>query len=116
MTIVSLLKVDNKTIDQIQNILKLKKAKNLNKQAIKAIRDLTMEFRNRDIKRKTNTNNQCYNCNELSHFGQNYPFPDKKLYKIQYYYRDKRSQSRLQMRNKQNNRLWATIQKIFSMS
>lgn len=71
----SLLKTNNKTIDQIQSILQLKKAKNLGKQAIEATGDLVMAFCNRNCnrKREANTDNECYNCYKLGYFSQNCP-------------------------------------------
>ncbi len=56
-TTVSLLKVGNKTIDQIQNILQSKKAKNISKQATReSTSNLAMVFRdNNTSKMKANS-------------------------------------------------------------
>lgn len=80
-TIASLLETGDKTIDQIQSILQSKEAKNLSKRATGSVGDLAMAFR--DGKRKANTDDKCYNCHKLGHFGRDCLFPDKRLNRIQ---------------------------------
>lgn len=65
---VSLLETSNKTINQIQNILQSKEAKNLSKRAIEATKDLAMAFYNRDRngKRKANTNTNAITVTNLT--------------------------------------------------
>lgn len=65
-TIISLLKIDDKTINQIESILQSKNAKNISKQATKeAANNLAMTFRDKRPKKKVNSNNKCYNCHKL---------------------------------------------------
>lgn len=82
ITTISLLKIGNKTIDQIQSILQLKKIKNFFKRAIEVFEDLVIVFQ--DGKKKANTGNECYNCHKLGYFGQDCPLSNKKLNRIQY--------------------------------
>lgn len=51
-TIASLLETSNKMIDQIKSILQSKKAKNLSKQAIKDMSDLTIVFKDKRLKKR----------------------------------------------------------------
>lgn len=38
-----------------------------------------MAIRNKKLKRKANSNNECYNHHKLKHFEKNYFLPDKRL-------------------------------------
>lgn len=53
ITIAGLLETDNKTIDQIQSILQLKKVKNLSKQAIGSTSNLAIAFRDKNGSKKS---------------------------------------------------------------
>lgn len=53
ITIAGLLEMDNKTIDQIQSILQLKKVKNLSKQAIGSTSNLAIAFRDKNGSKKS---------------------------------------------------------------
>lgn len=65
---ISLLETGDKTIDQIQNILQSKEAKNLSKRAIETTRDLTIRFYNynRNGKRKANTGTNAITITNLT--------------------------------------------------
>lgn len=83
----------------------MKKAKNLNKQAIGSVGDLVIIFWNR--KKKANTDDKCYNYLKLDYFGQDYLLSnDKKLNKTQNLYSGRSKsylQSSYQITNNQNN-------------
>lgn len=51
MTTANLLKIDNKTIDQIQSIFQSKEVKNFSKQATRNIDNLAMAFRDKRPKK-----------------------------------------------------------------
>lgn len=87
-TTTSLLEIGDQTINEVQSILQLKKAKNLNKRAIGATRDLAMVFRDRDKNRKASTNDKCYNCHKFGHFSRDCSLLDKRLNRIQHSQRD----------------------------
>lgn len=72
-TIISLLKIGDKIINQIQTILQSKKAKNISKKAIKrGIGYLAITFKdNSTFKKKANTYKEYYNCHKLEHFRKN---------------------------------------------
>lgn len=82
MTTASLLKTDDKTIDQIQSIFQLKEVKYLSKQAIRGTNNLTIVFNNKKLKKKANNNNEYYNYYKLGHFGQDYIVPNKRLNRV----------------------------------
>ena len=67
-TITSLLEMGDKIIDQIQSILKSKETKNLSKGVARATNDLVMTFRDKDIPKKANSDNECYNYHKFNHF------------------------------------------------
>ena len=77
-TTASLLKTGNKSIDEIQSILQSQKAINLSKQATGDIGDLAMAFRDKDSKRKVNSDDECYNYHKFGHFGRDCFLPDRR--------------------------------------
>lgn len=79
----SLLKANNKTIDQIKSILQSRDTKNISRRATEdSISNLTMAFKDKNLpKRKINREDKCYNCYKLDYFGRNYLLSDKKLNK-----------------------------------
>lgn len=79
ITTVSLLETNDKIIDQIQSILQLKKAKNLNKRATRDTGDLAMAFQDKCPKGKVNSNDEYYNCHKFGHIGRDCFLPDKRL-------------------------------------
>lgn len=87
----NLLKMGNKSINEIQSILQLKEVKNLKKQANGDNGDLAMVFIDKDrgisSKRKINSNNECYDCYKLGYFGRDFFLPNKKLNKSTQQYR-----------------------------
>lgn len=59
----------DRTINQIQSILQLKKAKNMSRQATTATGDLIMAFKdNGGQNEKANRDEKCYNYHKLGHF------------------------------------------------
>ena len=79
-TTASLLETGDKTIDQIQSILQSKEAKNLSKQATGSTGNLAMAFRDKSgSKKKANSNDECYNCHKLGHFGRDCSLPNRRL-------------------------------------
>lgn len=79
-TTASLLEAGDKSIDQIQSILQRREAKNISKRSTGAVGDVAMAFRdNQATKRKANSNEECYNCHRLGHFGCDCPLPDRRL-------------------------------------
>lgn len=67
----SLLKSGDKTIDQIQSIFQLKKAKNISKCATRVTRNLAIAFRNNNgTKKKAHRDEECFNCHKLGYFGR----------------------------------------------
>ena len=80
-TITSLLEMGDKTIDQIQSILKSKKAKNLSKQVTRVTNNLVMTLRDKDISKKANSDNECYNYHKLNHFRQDCSLSNRRLNK-----------------------------------
>ncbi len=81
-TTASLLESGDKTIGQIQSILQSKEAKNISKRTTGAVGDLAMAFR--DGKKKANSDEECYNCHKLGHFGRDFLLPEKKLNRTQH--------------------------------
>ena len=91
----SLLKSGDKIIDQIQSILQSKKAKNINKQAIRVIEDLVMAFRDsNDSKKKAYRDKKCFNNHKLGHFGRNCHQPDRRLVRLEGPSIEKRTKNR----------------------
>ena len=80
-TIASLLEASNKTINQIQNSLQFKKAKNISKQATEGTGNLVIVFRDSSnaSKKKANSYEKYYNCHNLGYFGRDCPFSDKQI-------------------------------------
>lgn len=79
-TTASLLEMGDKTIDQIQSNLQLKKAKNISKRTTDAVGDLAMAFRDNGApKRKANSNEECYSYHKLGYFRRDCPLPNKRL-------------------------------------
>lgn len=76
----SLLKTGDKTIDKIQQILYSAEAKNFSKQATGVTNNVAMSFRGPQVgynnnysleeKQKANSNEQCFNCHKMGHFGR----------------------------------------------
>lgn len=60
-TITSLLEIDNKMIDKIQNILQFKEAKNISKKATRNTKNLIIAFKDSITipKRKVSSHNKC---------------------------------------------------------
>lgn len=79
----SLLEANDKTIDQIQSILQSIDAKNISKGAIEdGTSNLAMAFKDKNtLKKKANSDDECYNCHKLGYFGRNYLLFDRKLNK-----------------------------------
>lgn len=74
----SLLEAKDKSIDQIQSILQSREAKNISKQSTGVVADAAMSFRdNQGTKKKAKSNEECYNCHRLGHFGCDCLFPDR---------------------------------------
>lgn len=69
-----------------------------------------MVFHDWNEKRKANTNNKCYNCHKLGHFGQDCLLPDKRLNRIEHLQKNSGSKSGLQISNNQNNKSHTPIQ------
>lgn len=75
--IASLLKTKNKTINEIQNILQTKKAKNISKHVTGGTKELAIAFR--DNKKKPASYDECYNCYKLRQFGKYCLHPNKRF-------------------------------------
>lgn len=80
---IRLLRICNKTIDQIQSILQSKKLRNISQQANgNGIANLAIAFRDKNItKKKVNNKNECYNCYKLGHFKKNFLPSNRRLNK-----------------------------------
>lgn len=69
ITTTSFLKIENKIINKIQNILQSKKIKNISKYIIKEIKNLAIAFKNNNnaFKKKTNNYKKYFNYHKLGH-------------------------------------------------
>ncbi len=93
----SLLETGDKTIDEIQQILCSAEAKNLSKRATGVTNDLAMSFRGPPRgyneryndryndnyspgggKRKAYSDERCFNCHKLGHYGRDCTLPDRR--------------------------------------
>lgn len=79
-TTTSLLETSDKTINQIQNVLQSKKAKNISKKPTgRGTGNFAIVFRDKKFKKKTNSNNNCYNLHKLRDFRKHCFLLDKRL-------------------------------------
>lgn len=89
ITIVSLLKTKDKSIDQIHSILWSKKVKIISKQTTGAIGDLAILYRNNNnnwgIKCKANNVKKCFNFYAYSYYSQDCSYFNKQNPRIYYY-------------------------------
>ncbi len=72
-----------KSIDEIQSILSSAEAKFVSKRAVGVTADLTQMSRNSGQKHKAivTSENECFNCHKMRHFGRDCKFPDYRLKK-----------------------------------
>lgn len=78
-TTTTMLERGDKTINKIQLILASSEAKFISKRTTGVTRDLAMMSKGRNFsKRKAASDNKCYNCHKLGHFGRGCTLPDQR--------------------------------------
>lgn len=82
ITIISLLKFEDKRIDLIQSILQLKKVKNIGIWAIRVIKNLTIAFKNNNNPEKVNKDDKCFNYYKLGYFGHDCQQSNRKVVRL----------------------------------
>lgn len=83
--IASLLKIGNKTIDQIQSIPQSKETKNISKKTTGVVEDLTIRLKSSNnhkggAKRKAGSGKEYYNFYKFRHYAQDCNTPNKQPY------------------------------------
>ena len=69
----------DKTITEIQQILASAKAKFISKRATGVIGDLAMMSKDRNsTKRKAKSEDKCFNCGKLGHWGRDCTLPNQR--------------------------------------